>query len=161
MPASNECLSKDDVAEEVANGNLVWKNSQPTLGQQVVTRSWFNTYVLNDGSVPADGKLMTWGEMLAAAVVGAHNLQVADESYCDPVKGARYAARLTWTNVPNSGSIAIYRNGSYVTTVPAGTESYYNSLSSGGSYTYQLYDQGTGTWSNEASIWLDDPCLPS
>jgi len=67
------------------------------------------------------------------------------------VKG-RHHADLEWSGA-TSTNVDIYRDGVKITTT-ANDGFYTDSTSNvgGGSYTYQIYDAGTGTWSNEAIV---------
>lgn len=102
MPANNECLSRDDVGVQVNNRLLQWKTgSAPTLGARMVTRSWFNTYVDNVGGFPADGRLMTWGQMETYRLLGPRGAptisSVQDTSTCDRGRGI-YRVTVYWSN---------------------------------------------------------------
>lgn len=128
MPYENECLSRDGVGEQVAAGLLRWKGSAPSLGKRMVTREWFNTYVLNKGGFTVDKKLMTWAEMKAARALGPtappKNIVIVNESTCvpDPYGGeeAMYALRISWTNGDYQAHTEVYRDGNLWTTVSPG-----------------------------------------
>lgn len=172
MPANNECLSRDDVGAQVNSRLLQWKTeSAPTLGARVVTRSWFNTYVDNVGGFPADGRLMTWGQMETYRFLGPRGAptitSVQNTSTCD-FDNPNYKVTIYWSN----GDPLAYTYFEYQKP-GANTWTYLGSANPGEtSYTFHMFD-GPGTYyirawhsrsgvssaySASNQVWIENPC---
>lgn len=78
-PPAMQCLSHDDIVQQVAAGQLTWKTSEPagwTGDHHMTTWTDFTTYIANGGSCvkPAGSAfaLMSWSQMVASGCATNH-----------------------------------------------------------------------------------------